>query len=187
MADISREILTKAAEGDIKAFEQIYRATSGFVYGIAFRITDYKSDAEEVTQDVFMQIFKNLKNFQFKSVFKTWVYRITVNTAINKYKHTSKEMNRRVDYENTPNIQGNIDKTDELINKESAKRAIASLLKVLNPQQRACILLREIEGLSYQEISAALKININTVRSRLKRAREALLASAKEGAITHEL
>ena len=62
--DIPRDILIQAIDGDLEAFEGIYKLTSGFVYSVAFRITGSKSDAEEITQDVFVQIFKNLKNFQ---------------------------------------------------------------------------------------------------------------------------
>jgi len=186
MIDIPRDTLTQAAEGNLGAFEQVYNAASGFVYTIALRITNNKSDAEEVTQDVFMQIFKNLKNFKFESSFKTWIYRIAVNTAINKYKRTSQER-RRLTYEDISDIQGNIDRTAEFINAESAQVKAATLLSLLNPEQRACILLREMEGLSYKEIAGALKININTVRSRLKRARQALMASASRGKIPREL
>ena len=66
------------------------------------------------------------------------------------------------------------------IEKEQQEKVISTLLKALNPDQRACVVLRSIEGLSYQEIAESLNININTVRSRLKRARETLLALRKE-------
>ena len=74
MQDIPKDVLIKAAEGDIKAFEHIYRVTSGFVYSVAFRITQNTQEAEEVTQDVFLKIHKNLKNFRFRASFKTWIY-----------------------------------------------------------------------------------------------------------------
>jgi len=187
MVDLFTDIVKQAAQGDMGAFEQIYKKACGFVYSIALRIANNKSDAEEVTQDVFMQIFKNLKNFEFKSSFKTWAYRITVNTAINKYKQASREKYHRLEYESVANRISVMDKTAEFINKESAEERVASFLRVLDPEQRACILLREIEGLSYKEMSEVLKININTVRSRLRRARGALLEGVTKGAITHEV
>ena len=70
MDDISNDIIMRAREGDIDAFEKIYRAASGFVYSIALRITNNREDAQEVTQDVFLKIHRSLKYFEFKSLCK---------------------------------------------------------------------------------------------------------------------
>jgi RNA polymerase sigma-70 factor (ECF subfamily) len=86
--DISREILIKAAQGGISEFEALYKAAAGFVYTVALRVTANEQDAQEVTQDVFLKIHKKLKDFRFRSSFKTWVYRITVNTALNTLRRT---------------------------------------------------------------------------------------------------
>ena len=180
MKDIPNDIVARAAEGDLDAFKEIYTIASGFVHSVAMRITNNHADAEEVTQDVFMKVHKNLKDFQFKSSLKTWLYRVTVNTAINKYNTTAKEMNRRVDYDTTISTVSARDRMEEIIDTEAAEHTAAALLNILNPDQRACLVLREIQGLSYAEIAEAMKININTVRSRLKRARMALLATAKK-------
>lgn len=181
MVDIPKDIVIRAASGDRLAFKEIYRLASGFVYSVAFRIANNKADAEEVTQDVFMQIYRNLNSFEFKSSFKTWTYRITVNTAINKYRQASREKIRREKYEVETARSSVSDKSLEFVEKESSEQRIASLLSELDSDQRACIVLREIEGLSYKELAKVLKININTVRSRLKRAREALIQNASKG------
>ncbi|MBL7130945.1 MAG: RNA polymerase sigma factor [Candidatus Omnitrophica bacterium] len=187
MQDLPRDILIRASQGDIEAFKEIYKATSGFVYTLALRITNNIEDAQEVTQDVFLKIYKNLKSFQFRSSFKTWIYRITANTAINAYKRKSKEILHKGDYEITIKTESAPNETTEIIDKEQKEQLLRSLLDMLNPDQRACITLREIEGLNYKEISKALKININTVRSRLKRAREALLTYRKKEVMGDEL
>ncbi len=179
MEDISKDILSRASRGDMEAFEYIYKAASGFVFNVALRITNSSHDAEEVTQDVFMKVYRSLHAFEFRSSLKTWIYRITVNTAINSRKRVSKEADRRSDYDTAIKTQCAPETADARINQADRERAVASLLSALNPDQRACVVLREIEGLSYQQISEALKININTVRSRLKRAREVLLALRK--------
>jgi len=197
LEDISRDIVMRASRGDREAFEIIYRATSDFVYRTALRITNNRDDAEDVTQDVFIKIYQNLKNFRFRSSFKTWAYRITVNAAINTCKGISKEMDRRNDdgslmdrdmdqYASSARRRQTyrMENPEALVDKEDNEKRIASLLETLNPDQRACIVLREIEGLNYQEISEVLKININTVRSRLKRARETLLAYKNSEVIT---
>ncbi|MDD2653792.1 MAG: RNA polymerase sigma factor [Candidatus Omnitrophica bacterium] len=174
MQDISDKILVQAAAGDMDSFHEIYKATSCFVYNVAHRITNSREDAEDVTQEVFLKIHKNLNNFQFRSSFKTWVYRITVNTAINATKKTSKDLNRRVDFDKAIQSLGDAPK-ESGVDKEANELKVKALLDKLNPDQRACVVLREIEGLSYEEIAKSLKINLNTVRSRLKRARAMLM------------
>ena len=178
MQDITDEILVKAAAGDIASFEIIYRAAAKFVYNVAYRMVHNAEDAEEITQEVFLNIYHKLKEFRFQSSFKTWLYRITVNRAINYSKKMASERRRReehykyLDTHNMLNIPGKAE--------DNYKEIIDLCLKVLNPDQRICVVLRSMEGLSYQEIAGTLKISINTVRSRLKRAREKLLSMKRE-------
>ncbi len=181
MQDISKELLTQASTGDIQAFEEIYRLASSFVYSVALRVTRNTDEAKEVSQDVFIKIYNNLRSFRFRSSFKTWLYRITTNTALNALKKSSKDINRRVDYDVALKANDDSATATHAIEMDDNKKLLSSLLDMLNSDQRACIVLREIEGLNYREISKALSININTVRSRLKRAREALLAHGKRG------
>jgi RNA polymerase sigma-70 factor, ECF subfamily len=187
MQPIDKDLLIKASEANMEAFEKIYKISSGFVYGIALRITNNREDAQEATQNVFLNLYKNIKKFQFRSSFKTWLYRIAVNAAINVYKKRAKDTGKRVDYDVVDKIEEVKDPAKEAVDRHDSKERIASLLEKLNPDQRACIVLREIEGLSYKEIADALKININNVRTRLKRAREALLAYARSEVIKNEL
>ena len=183
MEDIAQEVLERASRGDIVAFEQVYRAASGFVYNVAFRITRNSADAEEVTQDVFMKIYHNLKGFQFRSAFKTWVYRITANTAINRYRKSIREGKNRVDYDSIiESFPGGHSTAKDAIQSDNETR-LNALLGILSPEHKACLVLREIEGLSYQDVAAALKIPVNTVRSRLKRARQALAEEARKGLV----
>ncbi|MBF0505129.1 MAG: RNA polymerase sigma factor [Candidatus Omnitrophica bacterium] len=174
MQDISEDILTRASQGDIQAFEEVYKTTSSFVYNVALRIVNNQEDAKEVTQEVFIIIYNKLKNFRFESAFKTWVYRITANYAINFAKKNSRIKTAPFD---EALGEGAVENEAEAhIEEEHQSQAVENLLKEINPDQRACVVLRNIEGLSYQEIAKALNININTVRSRLKRAREKLMA-----------
>lgn len=178
MQEITNEVLTKAAEGDIEAFEVIYKAHAGFVYNVAYRVLYNKQDTEELVQEVFLNIYRNLKNFRFQSSFKTWVYRITANCAINYSKKMSREREKQKKYyQNINPWQIAVEPATE---NESHEEIIGLLLKTLGTDQRMCLVLRDIEGLSYREIAKTLKIGINTVRSRLKRAREKLLNMKKE-------
>ena len=189
MEDISKPIVDLAAGGDIEAFEKIYKAASAFVYTIALRIANNRDDAEDIMQEVFIKVYRNLAQFRFHSSFKTWVYRITVNTTVNACRAKSKELRRRdEEIEDITDIGQYPAQRGETIseNKDNEKH-ISSLLKILNPDQRVCIVLREIEGLSYKEIAEVLKVKINTVRSRLKRAREVLFAYRKGKVIENEM
>lgn len=184
MQDITEDILREASQGDLGCFKRIYNSAGGFVYNVALRVVGNKEDAEEVTQEVFLTVHRKLKEFRFQSSFKTWVYRIAVNQAINHAK--KRDRNPTVEYDEEINAVSVHPRVGEHMEQEAKEKLVHKLLNSLNPEQRACIVLRNIEGLSYDEIASSLAININTVRSRLKRAREAMMSFAKE-AVHHEL
>ena len=165
MREISQELILEAAQGDIEAFEAIYKAYSGFVYNVALRVVERNEDAQEVTQDVFIAIYNKLKDFAFKSSLKTWIYRITVNLAINQAKKRSRTEDRLVVYDEMHDLGAPDSALEEKIDREHGEKVLSDLLGALNPEQRACLVLRSIEGLSYEEISGVLEVNINTVRT----------------------
>ncbi len=180
MNNISENIIIKASKGSLESFESIYKVYSGFVYSVAFRVVNNRDEAQEISQEVFLTVYRKLKSFKFKSSFKTWIYRITVNMAISYAKKKSKDRDRTVEYDDNSEFNRTINSAGEEIEREQQEKVISTLLETLNPDQRACIVLRSVEGLSYQEIAESLNININTVRSRLKRARETLLTKRNE-------
>jgi RNA polymerase sigma-70 factor (ECF subfamily) len=174
MEEISEDVLVKASQGDLQAFEEVYKASSSFVYNVALRIVNNKEDAQEVTQEVFLIIYNKLKSFRFESSFKTWAYRITANYAINFAKKNSRT--KTVAFDESWDQGASSSEVDKQMDQEHQSIVVEKLLGEITPDQRACVVLRNIEGLSYQEIALALNININTVRSRLKRAREKLVS-----------
>ena len=173
MQEISKDILDKAALGDMQAFEEVYKATSSFVYNVALRVVNNREDAQEVVQEIFMTIYHKLKEFRHESSFKTWVYRITTNQAINYAKKNSRR--QTVAYEESWGEQSVDSDVHLKMDQEENSQKVEQLLAVLNPDQRACVVLRELQGLSYEAIAETLGTNINTVRTRLKRAREKML------------
>lgn len=184
MQEITEDILRKASLGDRDCFKVIYNSAGGFVYNVAWRVVGSKEDAEEVVQEVFLTVHRKLREFRFQSSFKTWVYRIAINHAINHAK--KRDRNPTVEYDEATNAVSVHPRAGEQMEQEAKEKLVHKLLNSLNPEQRACIVLRNLEGLSYDEIASSLGININTVRSRLKRAREALMAFGKE-VVHHEL
>ncbi|PIZ84555.1 MAG: hypothetical protein COX96_03485, partial [Candidatus Omnitrophica bacterium CG_4_10_14_0_2_um_filter_44_9] len=115
------------------AFRQIYDKASGFVYNVALRILNNKEDAEEVAQDVFVNIFRSLDKYYFGSSLKTWMYRITVNASLNCVRRRKKEINKHVSYDDA------LEKNQGLsINAPGAKRIedeelVTRMLDMLNP------------------------------------------------------
>jgi len=169
------DLITKAAEGDVRAFEEIYRRTSGFVYNVALGVVRNAADADDVTQEVYIRVHRNLRGFGFRSALKTWLYRITMNAALNACKRREREAEKNV-HDEVALEQAQVEPSQGASVEAGERRdKVAELLGALTPDHRACIVLREIEGLSYEEMADALHININTVRTRLKRAREALM------------
>ncbi len=179
MQDIPTQIIQAAQAGDMEAFRDIYKSSSGLVYSIAYRMTADRDLAYDVAQEVFVKVFRNLKAFEFRSAFKTWLYRIAVNTAINALRRKPRELFLEEIMEN-PESDPRVSVVDNgKFDQQDAKAKLDILLQQLNPDQRSCIILREIQGLNYKEIAQALKININTVRSRLARARQGLMNAAR--------
>jgi len=174
MEDLSKDVLVRASQGDMQAFEVVYKASNSFVYNVAFRVVNNREDAMEVAQEVFMVIHDKLKTFRYESSFKTWIYRITANHAINFAKKNART--KTVPFEESFGEGAVESDVHTKMEQEHNSNLVESLLAELNPDQRACVVLRDIQGLSYEDIAQALNININTVRSRLKRSREKLLS-----------
>ncbi len=186
MADLGQDVIRRAQENDIAAFEMIYRHYSGMVYRVALRMTGNAEDAEEVTQEVFLSVHKHLRAFTGKSSLKTWIYRIAINSSLNAQRR-KKSRGREAGWEEGFDPEDTRPDVREAAEQEALRDTVSGLLEQINPDQRACLVLRSQEGLSYEEIAQALNINMNTVRSRIKRAREALLALYKGKEQRHDM
>jgi len=187
MTEIDRHTIEQAAAGDLSAFERIYHFTSGFVYGLALRMVRNPQDASEITQDVFMKVYYKLKDFRFQSSLKTWIYRIAVNTALNARRRLGLRRTRETSMDDNILDLQTAPMTQLPCAEVERKQRLEFLLSRLTPEHKTILLLRETEGLSYQEIADVLKINLNTVRTRLKRARQQLVLLAESGVIRNEM
>ena len=186
MRNITNEIINQAIAGDESAFELIFKAYFRFVSNVSYRIVDKKQEAEEVCQEVFIKIYKKINTFKQQSSLKTWIYRITINCALKYAQKKTKENNGLVSFDDENSVASPIKNVREKIDNQVNEKLVEKLLNYLNVEQRICIVLRSIEGLSYKEIAAVLKIPINTVRSRIKRAREAMIVF-RQKEVSYEL
>jgi len=162
------ELINRFLSGEMEAFEMLVRKYQNRVINTAYSLAGNVSDAEDIAQDVFLKIYHGLSSFKAKAKFSSWLYRITVNTAydfLRGHKHKAESLEES-DCENIRAKENNPD----LLTRELIQGALGEMPFDF----RSVLTLREIEGLSYEEISQALKINIGTVESRLFRARRIL-------------
>jgi RNA polymerase sigma-70 factor, ECF subfamily len=139
-------------------FETIYKDNSKYVYNVALGILRNKDEAEDVMQNVFIKLFENFDSFRGDSSIKTYLYRMTVN--------------RSIDYIRSQSLRaGKLEQIEikESTAPDSSSELLNSLLDKLNPELKIPVLLAEIGGFSYKEISQIMKINLGTVKSRINR------------------
>lgn len=173
--DKENEMVEKAQRGDIKSFERIVFLYEGFVYNLAYNMFYNQLDAQDVTQEVFIKVYKNIKTFKFNSKFKTWLYRIATNTCIDEY---NKRKNRIWEIDSDASIDelfsDEKERPDKKVLEDETRREVQALLKALPFKYRLPVVLRDMQGLSYSEISEALKIKESDVKTRINRGRNKL-------------
>lgn len=168
-------LVAAAKGGDLGAFEALVRRHQGPAFRVALRMLGSPGDAEDVTQETFVQAWRSLSKFRGESAFGTWIYRIATNRSLNVL------AGRRV--ESIPieeDTLGASSGTEEEAEQRWRLRSTVAALLTLEPEQRALIVLRELEGLSYGEIGEVLELRESLVKGRLHRARLALVATVGE-------
>lgn len=160
------EVVEACQKGDPVAQRRLYEASHRNVYRLVVRMVGLQ-DAADVTQQVFLQAFRKIGQFSGRSQFATWIYRVTVNEAL---QHLRRSKRSRVQILEQDPIDGSPDSHENVDDKELLERALGRL----EPDLRSTFLLREVEGLSYSGIAGALEIPEGTVGSRLNRARREL-------------
>lgn len=173
-------LIKDAIAGNDLAFKQLFDRYYHKAYSLAFQIMRNHEDAEEVLQESFVKAYFALKNFQGNSSFYTWLYRIVRNMAIDVKRklsirlqaapNESDENRLSSDGEHSALIQG---PERILQNKQDIER-LKQVLERIKPEQRQILIMREVDGLSYEEIAAQTRLNSGTVMSRLFYARKAL-------------
>jgi len=176
------ELIEKARGGDSKAFSVLVERYQRRVAGVAMAVVHNQDDAMELAQETFVRAYENLAKFESRSSFSTWLYRIAANLAIDFRRREGRHtVLRGEEAENElsrmPSKSG--DAYSEARRNEVRQR-ISVALRELTPEHRAVILLREVEGLSYDEISEVLQCPRGTVMSRLHYARTRLREILKD-------
>jgi RNA polymerase sigma-70 factor (ECF subfamily) len=165
------DLVSRAQSGRLDAFEELVRRHRLATYRVALRVLGDESDAEDATQDAFVQAWRSLGGFRADAAFSTWMYRIVTNRCLNMLRARRRTEPLPDDREAPASRPDRIAEARWQV--EDLKLAILRL----TPEQRAPLVLRELQGCTYEEIAEALDISIPAVKSRLHRARLELLAA----------
>ena len=175
-------IVQKVLRGDVNAFEKLVLEYEKNVYNIALRMTGNSEDASDMTQEAFIKAYNSLQSFRGDSKFSVWIYRIATNVCLDFLRSKSRRPTVSLSVEDNEGEEVQLDVADEsqspelLLDRQMTRESVRRGLETLTPEYRQILLLREIQGLSYDEISQALGLEVGTVKSRIFRARKKLCA-----------
>ena len=175
-----QELVQRAKAGDQDAFAQLVRDNEKRVYNLALRMVGDPDDALDLSQEAFLNAWKGLGGFKGDSAFSTWVYRLASNVCLD-FLRAKKRRQELVDPAHslddqdasTPPVDEGL-RPDEQLERKERSASLHRALGDLPDHHRQILVMRELSGLSYQEISQVLKLDLGTVKSRLTRARTAL-------------
>ena len=181
---VERALVDQCRRGDGEAFSRLVALHEGMVFSLAARLLGDAEEARDLSQEVFLQVYRHLHRFEGRSSLKTWIYRIVVNQARNRQRWWRRRRKERAcplealtaAEEARVSAQASADEESpfERLSREERARRVQSALLDLPFPHRTVLVLREVEGLSCDAIAASLGLPEGTVKSRLSRAREAL-------------
>jgi len=181
MNNNERWLVEESRKGNVEAFEELIKDYKKTAYNIALRIMRNVEDAEDASQEALIKIFKNISSFNMESTFKVWMYRIIVNTCIDfkRRKNISTvSIDETMDLGSGREVQREISdesyNPDALIERNYSTQLVNDAINALEDDFKTIIILRDIKGFTYDEISQILSCNLGTVKSRLSRARKRL-------------
>jgi len=173
-------LIARLRRGDAAAFEVLVRTHQDRVYDFCVRMLGDREEAFDLTQEIFISVHRNLEKFRADAKLTTWLYRIARNHCLNRLKHL-KRRGRGVTDEygelNELSITqslGGTEAPDENLVRKKSRELVHKAIEQLDEEQRALVVLRDVEGLSYEEIMEITELPEGTVKSRLHRAREKL-------------
>ena len=182
---VEDQFIERLKRSDPAAFETLVNERSGEIYGLLYRLTENAEEARDLTQETFLRAFQSIGQFRGESDLRTWIYRIAINQARNRWRWW-----RRRHRDSTVSIDaadatghsaviarlrsGNSDNPEHGALAHERERALRKALSGLRHVYREAVVLRDIEGFAYDEIAVALNISVGTVKSRLARGRQEL-------------
>lgn len=178
---LDEELVRRSQKGDIDAFEQLISKYQQKIYNIAYRLMGNPYDANDLAQEALIKVYRSIGGFRLDASFSTWVYHIVTNVCRDELRKRSRHQTTSLDEpvyvedgEVSKEVADSSYSPEYAYEQKESEEYIQKLINSLNPEYRIVIVLREMLGFSYEEISAELDITLGTVKSRLNRARKYL-------------
>ncbi len=176
------KLIERSRGGDTAAFGELIALYEKKVYNLAYRFTNNAEDSLDLAQEAFLRAFTNLKDFRGTSSFGTWIHRITTNLCLDEIRRRRRQPVYSLDVAVTTEEGGEVerqlvDESDtplETVEKRELHEAIQAGINSLDDEFRLAVILRDVQGHSYEEIAEIMGVNIGTVKSRISRGRRAL-------------
>jgi RNA polymerase sigma-70 factor (ECF subfamily) len=177
-AETDTRLVLRCLKGDEAAWESLVRLHTGRVYSICLRFTGSREQAQDLTQEVFLRVFRSLKSFDVRSgCFRVWLASLTRNLLIDHYRKTRKEKLVDSIEDRLPELEGSgtlASRPDGRLAAREAGELLSAALEKLSPELREAVILRDLEEMEYREIRDVLKVPDGTVKSRISRGRAEL-------------
>ena len=182
-AGLERTLVRRARQGDAAAFEQLVAPLLPPAFQLAVRLVGDRQLAEDVAQEALLKAFTAIRQFRGESRFATWVFRIVHNASTDALRYRGRRPQRSLsapgDAPEAPerDVPDSAPGPEEVVLERQGRAGLLAAVAALSPDYRAVVLLRDVQGLSYEEVAAITGQNLGTVKSRLHRARAALRAA----------
>lgn len=171
-------LIKKCREGDMSSFDQLFALYGDRIYQLAFRYFNNREDANDLTQETFIRIYRGISQYRGEAQFSTWVFRIATNLCYDELRRRKKRMEESLDAtlecENgyvTRQIADEVLNPEEEAERKEKMALLQEKITILPQEQKVALILRDIQGFSYQEIADIQGCSIGTVKSRISRAR----------------
>lgn len=166
------ELVRLCQGGDMTAFEQLFHRHQDRVYSVASRMMNNPEDALDMTQEIFLRAYQKINKFNFSAAFSTWLYRLATNLCIDELRRHKRTANTTTLEEAISQSDGNTPEEDAI--SKDRERRLWQAINSLKEKERAIIILRDIEDLSYKEIAEVFGCSLGRVKSRIHEARQNL-------------
>jgi RNA polymerase sigma-70 factor (ECF subfamily) len=181
VSDLEKLLVKKSQSGDVESFELLISSYDKRAYNIAYRVMGNEEDAKDMAQEALLRVFRSIKDFKGQSAFATWLYRIVTNVCLDELRRRKNEKYVSIDSTiQTDSSEMHMELCSDKETPESAyerveqRELIENAIRELNEDYRSAIVLRDIQGFSYEEISNMLDCSLGTVKSRINRGRTML-------------
>jgi RNA polymerase sigma-70 factor (ECF subfamily) len=180
-----RAILDRTDQGVGVTFEELFERYNSMVFNLAYQILGDREEALDVAQEVFLAIYQKMDTFRGESSLKTWIYRIAVRRAANRFRWWNRlrrrgtvsleeHLSKSPESELSWNLTSRAKSPEDALLLQEEREKVKRMLMELPVHQRIAVIMRDIEGLSYEEIAESLNVSLGTIKSRIARGREIL-------------